>query len=292
MVSGAKKAFYLICNVLLDDRSKVLLIDPAYPDYQRAILNFTQNIYKLDANNRLPNVSDIEEMVRSKGINVIIFNYPNNPTGTIANTDFWERVHNLSKIYNLKIINDFTYSDYVYTDTSSSMFSSLNNVSNDYMYEIYSFSKNFTIPGWRIAAIICSQRNIEKINFLNNIMESGIFTPMIITLNQMILSNQKRVKVSLYHKKAKLLCKKIQTLTNWECSVPDSGMFLWIKLKNINSWEFFKEKMENENLIILPGILYGEKYINFIRLSLNFNLHEIDEIITRLVNGEKYDEIS
>ncbi|WP_312573837.1 pyridoxal phosphate-dependent aminotransferase [Staphylococcus saprophyticus] len=281
--NGAKKIFYLLFNSLLDNRSNVLLIDPAYPDYEKILLSITQNIVKLPVYNNLPDTREIENIVKKHNIDLIVFNYPNNPTGVIANSKFWNEINILSEKYDIFVVNDFTYSDYVFGDFfSPSLLQDFQ--TNHKLIEVYSFSKNFTIPGWRIASIIANNDIINCLTEKDNLMEIGMFNPIVKTLNY-ILSNYKNssfVTSSLYQENMEYVKNKLSTIENWEITIPNSGMFLWIYIGEHDSWNYFLYLLHVKNIIILPGLLYGENYRNYIRLSMNTTFKEIDDLVERI----------
>lgn len=280
--NGAKKILHLLFNSILNSNSHVLLIDPAYPDYERILNNVSENIIKLPVYKGLPNTDEIENLVKQHSIELIIFNYPNNPTGEISTENFWKKIHYISMKYNVFIINDYTYSDYVYNGYSSPSLLKGSD-SNNKIIEIYSFSKNYTIPGWRIASVIANENVINDITTKNNLMETGIFNPIVQSLNY-ILSNYNNsfVDTHFYQQNMKYLKNKLSVFTDWKINAPPSGMFLWIYIKDTCSWDYFLYLLNEKNIIVLPGILYGYKYKNYIRISLNTNYNEIDDLISRL----------
>lgn len=280
---GAKKIFYLLFKALLNSTSTVLLIDPAYPDYEKILLHVTQNIIKFPVYKGLPNISEIETLIQKHDINLIIFNYPNNPTGAIANNKFWQDINTLSIRHNVFIVNDFTYSDYVFNGKpSTSLLQHFQE--NNNLIEIYSFSKNFTIPGWRVASIIADKKIITSVTNIDSLMSVGIFTPIVKTLNYIFKNygNSSFVTPYLYKENMEYTKNKLSSIKNWEIIMPESGMFLWIYIGQEDSWEYFVELLNNQNIIVLPGKLYGDDYKNYIRLSMNTNFIEIDRLKCRL----------
>lgn len=278
--NGSKKIMYLLFYTLLNSDSKVLLLDPAYPDYENITLSITKNIIKHSVDNDLPNINKIEDIVKEQDIDLIICNYPNNPTGVVSNKTFWKELSKIAKDYDVFVINDFTYSDYIFNDFQSP--SLLEVFDNDRLIEIYSFSKNFTMPGWRISSVVASDEVIKKITKKNNLMEIGIFTPIIRTLNYILRNYRSFVNTKIYRDNMEYFRKQLSQFKDWEVNNPKSGMFLWVNIGSRDSWDYFQELLDNNNIIITPGVLYGEKYKKFIRISLNTTFEEIDELVARL----------
>ena len=280
--NGATKILYLLFNSILDCNSNVLLIDPSYPDYEKILTTITNNIIKLPTYNALPDIDKIEKLIKKNKIDMIIFNYPNNPTGQISNHDFWKKISSISNKFNVYIVNDYTYSDYVFDGFSSpSLLKHFH--TNKKLIEIFSFSKNYTIPGWRIASVIANKSIINDMTEKNNLMEIGIFNPIVKSLNY-IFDNYKDsfVDSNFYNKNMIYLKNKLSMYEDWKIDTPQSGMFLWVYIGNKSSWEYFLYLLNQKNIIILPGVLYGPSYNNYIRISLNTNYAEIDELIKRL----------
>ncbi len=111
ITTGASEAIELALTALLDPGDELLVPSPGYPLYTALLskLSATGVPYALDeANGWQPSVDDIEKLItpRTKGISVI---NPNNPTGSIADTETLDGIVALAKAHNLLLMSDEIY---------------------------------------------------------------------------------------------------------------------------------------------------------------------------------------
>ena len=82
----------------------------------------------------------------------MLLNSPANPTGAVFPRDLWHAVADLVRRHDLLLISDEAYEALVYGDMrhmSPGGFAGL----ADRTVSIYSFSKEYTMTGWRVATL-------------------------------------------------------------------------------------------------------------------------------------------
>jgi len=111
ITTGASEAIELALTALLDPGDELLVPSPGYPLYTALLSKLSAKgvAYALDeANGWQPNVEDMARLItpKTKGISVI---NPNNPTGSITDTNTLDKIVALAKEHNLLLLSDEIY---------------------------------------------------------------------------------------------------------------------------------------------------------------------------------------
>ena len=173
MVSCACMAMNLALQAILDDGDEVIIHAPYYTQYPQQIElargvpivldTFEEEDFQI-------NVNSLESLITER-TKAIVINTPNNPTGTCFTRETMEAIARIAKEKDLVVISDEIYTLYSFDNPFMSM------LNIDGMKErtivINSFSKDFTMTGWRIGHIIAPD---YLITVMRQISEKIIFT--------------------------------------------------------------------------------------------------------------------
>ena len=227
-------------------------------------------------------VYDFEDYINNK-TKLIIINNPHNPTGKLYSLEEMSHLYNIAKKYNLYILSDEAYSDFVFDQNKFISFGDLDDKKENSII-VNSISKNFGISGWRLGYLVTNKKLIDQILKVNQhlitcpptILEYYIekhFDDIIeITKPQIKKLIDKRKKVIRFMDNIKLKFLPGETTFYIFLSIADS---------KLNSENFCTELLDKFNVSAVPGIGYGDSCDNFIRISIG------SENINRLKIGLK-----
>jgi alanine-synthesizing transaminase len=111
IATGASEAIELALTALLDPGDELLVPSPGYPLYTALLSKLSAKgaAYQLDEdNNWQPDVADMERLITPRTKGIVVIN-PNNPTGSIANTETLDQIVALAKAHNLLLLSDEIY---------------------------------------------------------------------------------------------------------------------------------------------------------------------------------------
>ena len=111
--SGSLAAITALPMVLLNPGDYALIPDPAFFGYQNGVKMAGGKIYQLPLtaeNKYLPQYDQIPKSIIEKA-NLLILNYPNNPTGAGATKEFFEETVSFAKQAQVPVVHDFAYAD-------------------------------------------------------------------------------------------------------------------------------------------------------------------------------------
>lgn len=172
---GSKPVLAILPLAFIDEGDVVLMTTPGYPVFATHTEYLGGKIVNLPLrreNAFLPDLKIIDKETLKKA-KVLVLNYPNNPTGAVANESFYKEVIKFAKDNKIIIVHDSAYMGLVY-DKKPVAFLSVDGAV-DVGVEIFSLSKSFNMTGWRMA-IVCGNELIMKAygNIKDNV-DSGQF---------------------------------------------------------------------------------------------------------------------
>ena len=214
----------------------------------------------------------------------MFLNYPHNPTGAGASSDFFEDVVRFAKENNIIVAHDFAYADINFNQKSPSFMQAKG--SKDVGIEIYTLSKTFNMAGWRIAFAV---GNKQVIHLLNQYIRSSVGGTFGAIQDAVAfgLENSKEERNQLrqtYAARRKLVLDKL-TSANLDV-LPSAGtFFLWVKLPNgLDDVTFANDLLQKEKVALVPGSTFGSSGQGYLRISLVSNINDLNEGINRLIN--------
>ena len=106
----------------------------------------------LEENGFLPDFDAVPADIAARA-KVLWLNYPNNPTGAVADLDFFERAVAFAKRYDIAICHDGPYSEVAYDEYMPVSFLQAKGAM-DVGVEFHSLSKSYNMTGWRIGMAV------------------------------------------------------------------------------------------------------------------------------------------
>ena len=128
----------------------------------------------LTAENKfLPDLKAIPDSIADKA-KLMWLNYPNNPTGAVADLSFFEEAVAFAKAHDILICHDSAYSEMTYDGyVAPSIFQVPG--AKDVAVEFGSCSKPFNMTGWRIGYVVGKKEAVEAITTYKSNVDSGAF---------------------------------------------------------------------------------------------------------------------
>ncbi|PIF03761.1 MAG: hypothetical protein CSA86_04455 [Arcobacter sp.] len=255
--------------------------NPFYQIYEGAAIASNAKIIHMDMtkeNDFLVSLSSSQ----MKDVDLVILNYPNNPTSaTISKKELMKWVE-YSLEYNFILINDECYSE-LYFDESKKPISLLEacveagNSDFKNCLVLNSISKRSSAPGLR-SGFIAGDKNILK-EYMKYRTYVGCALPLPLQKTAALAWNDEdHVKeFRKIYKENFLIAKEILGI-----DIPEATFYLWIEVED--ELKFTKELYREENIKVLPGSFLGRGGMgqNYIRIALVENSTKTKEVLLRL----------
>lgn len=172
---GSKAALSILPAAFVNPGDVVLMTSPGYPvfgTHARYYGGMVHNLLLREENGFLPDLSAIpvDLLERAK---VIVFNYPNNPTGASATPEFYERVVWMAKRHRLIVVSDAAYAALVFEGKPLSFLAVPG--AKDVGIELHSCSKSFNMTGWRCGFVAGNELMVRAYGDVKDNTDSGQF---------------------------------------------------------------------------------------------------------------------
>ena len=287
VTAGASGAFLLTLLAIFDPGDTVAIMTPYYPAYVNALKALNINIIYLEGDIKTsyqPTVEKLESI--KKNINGIIMASPANPTGSTINIDNLKKIANWSKTNKVAIISDEIYHGIEYGKFSETILKF-----NQDAIVINSFSKYFSMTGWRLGWLVAPKKIINTIEKLS--MSLFLCPP---TFSQLIAIKAfedydiLNKNVLIYKKNRDILTSSFEGIGFFKYAPPDGAFYLYIDVSNItdDSTDLAIKLLKEAGVSSTPGKDFDYNLGNkFIRLSYAGDHKEILEGAKRIISWIK-----
>ena len=179
VTTGGSEALQFAFLGCFNPGDELIVPEPVYANY----MGFAKEMgvivrtitTKIDDGFALPPVEEFEKLINARTRAIMICN-PNNPTGTLYSRHELEQIRDLVKTYDLYLIADEVYREYVYSDEPYVSALHLEGVEQNVVL-IDSVSKRYSECGIRIGAFIT--RNMELRNAVLKFGQARLSPPLI-----------------------------------------------------------------------------------------------------------------
>jgi LL-diaminopimelate aminotransferase len=271
--------------VRLFEPGTILVPDPVYPVYEGATILAQHNIKKVKAStetNWLP-----EFNLKANKPAAFYFCDPNNPTGSVADMDYYTLLLKEMEAVDATGIVDKAYKDYVFDDDTRPV--SITQVPGmmDRGFEIVSFSKHFNFVGIGLGWIVSSEENINLWIKYNSQYGQGVEWYKQKAGVEALTNPAVKAEMLDYWRELKdrrdIFTKGLQEL-GFEVSVPRATPYLWIKVPDGYDDEEFVLNIiiGKAHVALMPGSYFGENGRGYMRATIFLSKSEIEEALARM----------
>jgi aminotransferase len=282
---GAKAGLVELPMCLLNPGDLMLLPDPGYPDYLSGIVlaDVEYELFPLKAENQfLPDYNAISSDVLDAA-KLLYLNYPNNPTGAVANLDFFNQTVKLAKKHGITVMHDFAYGAIGFDGNKPVSFLQADGA-KDIGVEMYTLSKTYNMAGWRVGFAVGNPTIIEAINLIQDHLYVSLFPAVQKAAIAALTGDQTCVKelVARYESRRNAFvdaCKQI----GWDVTAPKGSFFAWLPVPDgFTSQSFADYLLDAADVAVAPGNGFGKYGEGFIRVGLLMDEARLVEAVQRI----------
>src|SRR5438045_3337320 len=203
---------------------------------------------------------------------MLVLSFPHNPTTICVDRTFFERVVEFAREHRLMVVHDFAYADFAYDGYRPPSFLQVPGA-KEVGVEIFSTSKSYNMPGWRLGFLCGNTRMIHALARIKSYLDYGAFQPIQIAGIIALEGDQSVVSdiVEVHRKRRDVLVNGLNKI-GWKVEKPKGTMFVWAPIpeqyRTLGSLEFSKLCIEAAEVAVSPGIGFGEYGEGFDRSAL------------------------
>ncbi len=285
---GAKEGIANLSSAFLNRDDYALVPSPTYPIFFNSIDIFggiLYNVPMLEENNWIPDFERIDPAVlrRSK---IMYISYPHNPTTAIVDKNYFKGIVRFADEHRIIVSHDATYSELCFDGYKAPSYLEVEG-SKELGIEFHSFSKTFSMAGWRIAFVVGNSKILKILGKMKSYVDFGVFTAIqkaaivALELHEDIVNET----IDAYRRRRDILCDGLDSM-GWKHIRPKATMYVWVKIPEsfgeMRSEEVASLIVRETGVAIAPGIGFGEAGDGYIRFALVEPEERIQEAIERL----------
>lgn len=287
---GSKEGIGHISFCFVDPGDLVLVTDPGYPVYSTSTILAGGKPYfvKLsEENGFLPDFESIPQNIVQKA-KILWLNYPNNPTGAVAELDFFEKAVHFARKNDLVICHDAPYTEVAFDGYRPHSFMEVPGA-KDIAVEFHSLSKTYNMTGWRIGMAVGNPKMVDALFRFKSNLDSGIPQAIQLAAIAGLTGPQNSVaeRNVIYQRRRDKLVKALNEI-GIQPMVPKATFYIWSKVPpGYTSVGLTTELLEKANVAVTPGTGYGSAGEGYIRLSITLPDSRLEEGVKRLLTWRK-----
>lgn len=282
---GSKEGIAHLIWAVINPGDIVLVPDPCYPAYRSAIILSGGRIVNMplpESNGFLPDLNNIGPDIARRA-KLMILNYPNNPTSADAPKEFYQDVIRFAKRYNIIVCQDAAYNE-IYYDRPPVSFLSVPGA-KDVGIEINSFSKMFSIAGWRVGWAAGNPDIVKALGQIKTNIDSGVFVAIQQAVAEALKNPNKIAGIpdirKVYRRRRDIVLDGLYQL-GFNPIYPANTFYIWVPLPaGAKSIDFSAKLLEKTYIHTTPGIGFGKLGEGYIRISLTTSEARLKEAIKR-----------
>jgi LL-diaminopimelate aminotransferase len=282
---GSKEGIGHIALCFIDPGDIALVTDPGYPVYSIGTLFAGGETYFLpltEDNDFLPDLGAVPEDVARKA-KLLWIDYPNNPTAAVADLDFFERVVDFARRYDIAVCHDGPYSEVAFDGYRPPSFLEAP-VAKEVGVEFHSLSKSYNMTGWRIGMVVGNAEIVQALMTLKSNLDSGVPQAIQYAAIEALSGGQECIAHhnAIYQRRRDLVMATLNRI-GLSAQPPRASLYVWARVpEGYTSADFCAKLIDEAAVVLTPGSGYGRNGEGYVRLSLTTPDDRLTEGLARL----------
>ena len=215
---------------------------------------------------------------------LLIFPYPNNPTGAVMSAADMQAIAEVLRDTNLMVLSDEIYSELTYGLDRHVSFASLPGMAERTIV-VNGFSKSYAMTGWRLGYAVGP---VPVIKVMTKIHQSCIMSApttsryaAITALRQ--CDDQIEMMRDEYNRRRRYVVKSLNDM-GLTCFEPRGAFYVFpsIQISGLSSEEFCERLLKEKEVAIIPGSAFGACGDGYARISYAYSVDHLQTAMHRI----------
>jgi aspartate/methionine/tyrosine aminotransferase len=285
VISPANLLIHQFLDITCDPGDRIVLFMPAFPSYLAAASHLGLHVtaIPLAETEGFHLTRGSVEQALSDRPKAIILNNANNPTGTLYRQAIVRELTTRCEEAGVWLLSDETYADLTFDGS----FSTLASPETGHVVAISSFSKVFSIPGFRTGYALAHEAVARKLALSNSTLYSCL--PAFTQLGCLAgLGVMDTYVGEVRARSARLIATcadKINRSGVLRCHTPESGFYLFVDIgsTHLDDMTFCRRLLDEQHTAVTPGRSFGTTYTSFVRLATCGQEADVIEGVSRTI---------
>ena len=291
ITAGCNQAFCSVIDSLCQAGDEVIVPLPCYFNHQmwlstRAV---TARYLSFNSETAMPDANEARALINER-TRALLLVTPNNPSGAIYSPECIEQFFELAREHGIALVTDETYRDFIDIEqTPHHLFARED--WRDTLVHLYSFSKVFSLTGFRTGAVACGPELLQQLSKVQDC--TAICAPHAGQLAAVYglrnLHDWKLEKSEELARRAVLIRKAFEDPELQYRLISAGAYFAYVRHPfDESARDVVRRLVQEHELLCLPGSYFGPDQEQFIRLAFA-NVHErhFDDVIARLLASQQ-----
>ncbi len=285
---GVKQALTLALLGVVNDGDEVLIEDPCFVSYQALITIAGGRVRQLPLqpeNNFRWKQQQLENAVNDR-TRAILFNSPQNPTGTVHSQADLEIIAAVAREHDLMVITDEVYERVTWDDRHHICMATLPGM-RERTITCMGLTKTFSMGGWRIGFIFAPALIIDG---LERFQEHLITCAASFTQAGAAVALEESPHAEVvdlwreWEARCEMMAQGLNDIPGLSCAKPEGGFYAWVDISatGLESQEFADKLLNDHQVAVVPGAAFGPSGEGYIRINCVRNRDELAEGLKRI----------
>ncbi|MCB0156345.1 MAG: pyridoxal phosphate-dependent aminotransferase [Anaerolineae bacterium] len=278
-VQGILAAFL----ALLDPGDEVLIPDPAWPNYEMAILlrGAVPVHYPLYMKHGfIPRLEDLEPLL-SERTKLLVINSPSNPTGAVFPPETVKALLEFAQRHDLYLLADEVYDEFVFEGEHVSPA----RYDPERVISVYSFSKIYAMTGWRVGYVVSNKTLAQTIAKIQEPQISCVSSVGQKAAETALTGPQDCIKEmrDSYRERRDVVVELLKAEGRYVYT-PHGAFYIMVDISDsgLDSRRFALDLLDEQRVAVAPGTAFGNFGRDYVRISLATEQRLLLEGVQRL----------
>ena len=283
---GGSEAIDLIIRAVVQPGDEVIIPEPCFVCYE-PITQLTGGVpvhIATRAEDQFRLTADQLRAAITPRTKLLIFPYPNNPTGAVMSADEMEKIAAVLRETNVLVLSDEIYSELTYGLDRHVSIASLPGMAERTVV-VNGFSKSYAMTGWRLGY---AAGPAPLIKVMTKIHQSCIMSApttsqyaAVTALRQ--CDDQIEMMRDEYNRRRRYVVKALNDM-GLTCFEPRGAFYAFpcIKSTGMSSQDFCTKLLEQKHVAIIPGDAFGASGEGYARVSYAYSVEHLKEALKRI----------
>ena len=265
VTAGSSAAFQLAFISLFDAGDRVAIGDPGYPSYRNILKALDIDVVSIPTGLEARFQPTVEELQAEDDLAGLLVASPANPTGTMLDREALATLISHCDANGMAFISDEIYHGIEYGKKAVTALE----ISDD-VYVINSFSKYFSMTGWRIGWMIVPEGHVRRLErLMQNLFICAPHASQIAALAALDSGEELEANLAMYERNRALLLEKLPKAGFDKIAPPDGAFYIYADVSDLtdDSVALAKQILLEAGVAVTPGVDFdpvrGHKTLRF-----------------------------
>lgn len=215
---------------------------------------------------------------------ILIFPFPNNPTGGVMRREHLLEIANILRDTNIIVISDEIYAELTYGGESHVSIASIDGM-RERTVVVNGFSKAYAMTGWRLGYAVGPEPIIDVMNKVHQYaIMCAPTTSQYAAIEALKSCDEEIAKMAKeYDYRRRLIVMRLNEI-GLHCFNPGGAFYAFpcIRSTGLTSEEFCERLLHSTKVAVVPGNAFGDSGEGFVRISYSYSIEHIKEALTRI----------